>query len=270
MRIRKCINVCARGGLIVLLSVAIAMLFMTAKNPSAEIRQINSPSNFSLSHFAHAQSPATAQNSAIVQDIMQPETPCSTTESEDILILVNKNNKLPDDYMVNLTAIENAQVAKVLLDDLMEMRKASEKENIILYIRSAYRTHNDQKKAFDNAVSGYVNQGNSQNVAVEKAEQVVARPGYSEHQTGLAIDFSLGTDVDKQAEMWDWLSKNAHEYGFILRYPEGKERITGYTFEPWHYRYVGAEHAQFIYDKGLLFEEYLYLLENMNDRIKNG
>ena len=261
MRIRKCINVCARGGLIVLLSVAIAMLFMTAKNPSAENRQINSPSNFSLSHFAHAQSPATAQSPA------QSETSGVMVESEDILILVNKNNKLPDDYKVSLSAIENAQVAKVLLDDLMEMRKASEKDNIILYIRSAYRTHNDQKKAFDNAVSGYVNQGNSQNAAVEKAEQVVARPGYSEHQTGLAIDFSLGTDADKQADMWDWLSKNAHEYGFILRYPEGKEHITGYTFEPWHYRYVGIEHAQSIYVKGLLFEEYLNLTENTNGRM---
>ena len=214
-------NGCASVVLIVVLIVVIATIFILAKDSFAGNEQNKPP------------------------------------ETTNILILVNKDNKLPDDYKVGLTTIESLQVAKVLLDDLNEMRKAAEKENIFLYIRSAYRTPEEQEKVFSNTFSGYVNQGNSKSVAMERAEQVAARPGYSEHQTGLAIDFSLGTNAEKQVEMWEWLSKNSYKYGFILRYPEGKEHITGYAFEPWHYRYVGREHAQSIYDKGLLFEEYI-------------
>ena len=187
----------------------------------------------------------------------QIETPGSSVETEDVLILVNKDNPIPDGYAANLVAFENVYVAKVLLDDLMAMRRAAAEENVVLVIRSAYRTSEEQETVFDEAVAGYVSQGNSQNAAEEKAERVAARPGHSEHQTGLAIDFSLAADAERQTEMWDWLSRNAQCYGFILRYPEGKEHVTGYGFEPWHYRYVGRGHAISIVGQGLLLEEYL-------------
>jgi D-alanyl-D-alanine carboxypeptidase len=247
MRRSKRKNGCASVVLIIFLIALVAIVFVLVKSTFTGNEQNKPPLNTSIS------SPTLTPNPS------QTET-SNTANTENVLVLVNKDNKLPDDYEVTLTTIESEKVASILKDDLNEMRKAAEKENIYLYIRSAYRTHEEQEKTFNNAVSGYVNQGNSQSVAVERAEQVAARPGYSEHQTGLAVDFSYGAYAERQAVMWDWLSKNAYKYGFILRYPENKEHITGYTFEPWHYRYVGKEHAKVIYDNGFLFEEYLYSL----------
>ena len=181
----------------------------------------------------------------------------NTVKTEDLLILVNKNNRLPDDYNIDLTSMESIKVASILIDDLNEMRNAARNESIFLSIRSSYRTYEEQETIFNNIVQDYVNQGNSIDSAEQRAEQIAARPGYSEHQTGLAIDFSLSSYTEKQTEMWVWLNRNAYKYGFILRYPENQEQITGYGYEPWHYRYVGKEHAKIIYDNGLLLEEYI-------------
>jgi len=178
-------------------------------------------------------------------------------KTEDVLILVNKAHKLPDDYTIDLATIESVKVDKVLIDDLKAMRKAAQKENISIRMESAYRTKAEQEKTFNNAVSEYVKQGLLRNTAVERAKQVAALPGYSEHETGLAIDFSFEGHAEKQAKMWNWLRENAYKYGFILRYPEGAKHITGYTYEPWHYRYVGKQHAKAIYNQGLVLEEYL-------------
>lgn len=249
MKRRKRKSGCASGVFVVFLIAVAAIYFMFTEHSFTGNVQIEPLSNVSVF------------NSTLIQNPVQTGTSSDSAEAINILILVNKSNKLPAGFKVTLTTIENVQVAQVLLDDLIEMRKAAEKDNVYLYIRSAYRTRKDQKKAFSNTVSGYVNQGNSRRVARNRTEQVVARPGYSEHHTGLAIDFSLDSNAEKQAEMWEWLSKNAYKYGFILRYPEGKEQITGYTFEPWHYRYVGREHAQSIFYKDLLLEEYLKSLE---------
>jgi len=223
--------------------------------------------------LAMAYAPANGQNeppSVIVtpdpspardaQAFSQATAPDIPAEPVNTLILVNKNNKLPDGYAVDLVSIDNERVAKVLRDDLNDMLSAAKNERIVLNIRSAYRTRGDQAEAFDGAVAGYVNQGNSHGAAVERAELVAARPGYSEHQTGLAIDFSYGADAEIQTAMWEWLNANAYKYGFILRYPEGRERDTGYSYEPWHYRYVGREHARIIYGEGLILEEYLNII----------
>jgi len=222
-----------------------AILFLLAKISFAANALNEPPPNTAVTGTARAQALAYTQT---------PEKPA---EAVNILILVNKDNGLPEDYKVELVHVENGQVAEALYNDLNEMRGAAAAENIVLYIRSAYRTHEDQESTFNETVSGYMGQGNSESAAVERAELVAARPGYSEHQTGLAIDFSYGADAEKQAAMWDWLSANAYKYGFILRYPEGREHITGYSYEPWHYRYVGREHAKAIYDKNLLLEEYI-------------
>jgi len=156
------------------------------------------------------------------------------------LILVNKNHKLPDDYKPDLTT-EGAKYDKVLSDGLSEMRAAAKKENIYLMIGSAYRTAAEQEQLFN-----------------ELGSSVAAQPGYSEHQTGLAIDFSYsGLSDEETNRMWNWLADNAYKYGFILRYPKDKENITGFPYEPWHFRYVGKQAAKAIYGKGLVLEEYL-------------
>ena len=88
------------------------------------------------------------------------------------------------------------------------------------------------------------------------ADRYSARPGYSEHQTGLAVDINTTSTSFEHSRQFKWLQKHAHEYGFILRYPKGKEWITGYAYEPWHYRYVGEDVAKIIYKEGITYEQY--------------
>ena len=167
--------------------------------------------------------------------ITTPQDTCT-----DVLILVNNDNKLPDNYELDLTT-SGAPMAKIIRDSFGEMRTAAREDNITLLIASAYRTADEQERLFN-----------------ELGSSTAARPGYSEHQTGLAIDFSYGGLTQEETnKMWEWLAKNAYKYGFILRYPEGRENITGFAYEPWHYRYVSKEHAKAIYEQDLVLEEYL-------------
>ena len=168
----------------------------------------------------------------------------------DLLVLVNEANKLPDDYDLDLVSVGEERVASVLVNDLIEMRDAAKSSGITLFIGSAYRSKSDQEQIYRDTISERIAQGMSEKVAKDLA----AAPGYSEHQTGLAIDFSGGNN---QQQMWDWLSGNSYKYGFILRYPEGGRCITGYNPEAWHYRYVGKKHAKEIFEQGLMLEEYL-------------
>ena len=188
------------------------------------------------------------QGTADAPDMPAPEPPPQaefvidnpiTFGNTDVLILVNKENKLPDDYELVLMS-DGAKYAEVLHDDFLAMRKAARAESVLLIIRDAYRTHEEQERIF-----------------AEMGERFAAPAGYSEHQTGLAIDFSYENMPEENTKSWEWLSKNAYVYGFILRYPDGKEHITGYAYEPWHYRYVGVEAAAEIYARGICLEEYL-------------
>jgi D-alanyl-D-alanine carboxypeptidase len=172
----------------------------------------------------------------------------------DLLILVNRDTKLPDDYKVNLTRIGDVKVASVLVNDLREMENAAERDNVDLFIGSAYRSTAEQQQIFDKATSDYNAGGKNSDHLISS---LAASPGYSEHETGLAIDFSLDNNTKAQSEMWEWLRKNAYKYGFILRYAEDTTPITGYEYEPWHYRYVGRDNAKAIYERGVTLEEYL-------------
>ncbi|MGG3904946.1 M15 family metallopeptidase, partial [Heyndrickxia faecalis] len=149
--------------------------------------------------------------------------------------------------------IEKSYMRKEAAAALEKMFAAAEKDGIELYAASAYRSYNRQKAVYAAEV---------QSSGEEHAEQAVAIPGSSEHQTGLAVDitsqtahFLLSQQMGKQKE-GIWLAKHAHEYGFILRYPKNKENITKYEYEPWHFRYVGKEAAAVIYKHGWTLEEY--------------
>ena len=129
-------------------------------------------------------------------------------------------------------------------------------------ICSSYRTKDKQQRLFNNEVVAYQQQSSSQKEAEEKASFWVARPGTSEHQMGLAVDIvatsnqQLDESQERTAEQ-QWLIQNCYKYGFILRYPNDKNQITKVGYEPWHYRYVGKEHAQKIMKEGICLEEYL-------------
>ncbi|MBQ2897736.1 MAG: D-alanyl-D-alanine carboxypeptidase family protein [Clostridia bacterium] len=183
----------------------------------------------------------------------------------DLLVLVNKYFKLPEGYeQYNLvkmgreyTVNDGKQylLAGVAYEKYIEMSDAAKKDGLSMKVLSAYRTENYQRNLYNNKVrtTGKVN-----------ADNYSARPGHSEHQTGLAVDISSTKGTFEYTPEFKWLQKHAHEYGYILRYPKGKEWITGYSYEPWHYRYVGVDAAKIIYEEGITYEEYYakYISQN--------
>ena len=172
-------------------------------------------------------------------------------------VLVNKLNRLPENYEAkNLVPVGTLYMkyrnSGYMLDaeayyKYVEMYDAAAKEGIYLKMVSAYRTEDYQRNLYNSYVRNY---------GQAYAEKYSAQPGYSEHQTGLAVDInSLYTSFENSKE-YAWLKQHAHEYGFIERYKKGREYITGYAYEPWHYRYVGTEAAKIIHDTNMTYEEY--------------
>ncbi len=188
---------------------------------------------------------------------------------DNILILVNKESALlpegyrPSDLVIPDVrfpytvepSIEKAYMKKEAAEALEKMFAAAEEEGIYLFAVSGFRSYERQQVLFDAQIE---KQGGDEQLAA----QVVAVPGTSEHQTGLTMDissesagFALEEDFADTPE-GQWLAENAHKYGFILRYPKGKEDITGYTFEPWHFRYVGEEPANIMFENNWTLEEF--------------
>lgn len=184
---------------------------------------------------------------------------------DDLLVLVNKTYRLPRDYQPDDLVIPNVPFPfegtheKKLLraeaaQALEELFAESKKEGLELFAISGYRSFTRQKTIFPNNVL---------RVGFAQANQFSAFPGESEHQTGLAMDVSSRAVnfnlVEAFAETAEgiWLKENAHRFGFIIRYPKGKEEVTGYTYEPWHLRYVGQETAQKIHELNITLEEYI-------------
>lgn len=181
----------------------------------------------------------------------------TAAEPDSLTVLVNKYNILPDDYVPALEALgadygggslrpEAAQAFRAMAD-------AAKEEGVSLRSVSAYRSYQTQQSTY----GGYL-RGASQ----AYVDTFSARAGHSEHQTGLAVDINVATRRAgfENTPAFAWLKEHCAEYGFILRYGEGKEEITGYHFEPWHYRYVGVEVARACTDQGLAYEEYMGLL----------
>ena len=173
------------------------------------------------------------------------------------LIVVNRWNELPEDYEVELTELSNGQkVDSRIYPYLQEMFDAARAEGIYPIVREGYRTAEEQQEILDDKIQTYINQGYSQSRAEKTAKEWVALPGTSEHQLGIAVDINADKSKCSNEEVYAWLAENAYKYGFVLRYPPGKQKITGTSYEPWHYRYVGIEAAKEIYEHGICLEEY--------------
>jgi len=179
------------------------------------------------------------------------------------LILVNKTHPVPDDYEMELATISGSMKCDVrVLDILLNMLNGAQKDGVNLIVCSPYRDYELQKTLFNRKVDLYVANGYSYLDAYKLASQKVIVPGASEHQLGLAFDIVTDYHAVLDYEFGDtqagqWLKKHCAEYGFILRYPRGKESITGIEYEPWHFRYVGVEAATYIMENGLTLEEFL-------------
>ena len=180
-------------------------------------------------------------------------------DHSSILVLVNKSHALKSDYvpsdLVSIPSFPNLLLRQVAIDDFENLLAAAKLDNVYLIPYSTYRSYDYQKGLYEKYLK-------------EDSQEVVdtysARPGHSEHQTGLAIDirssshwYSL-TDND-----YDWMLNNSYKYGFIVRYPKDNSKITGYKEEPWHIRYLGRDIATKVHDKNITYDEYvdLYLTE---------
>ena len=184
------------------------------------------------------------------------------------ILLVNPWNYVPEGYDPELVEIphglatQNMKVAAECYDALIAMLEACNRESPRACVVSAYRTQDYQARLYKNKVTRVEAQGYSHEEALIEAAKVVAIPGTSEHQLGLAVDivdtrsYDL-TDIQETLPAQRWLMAHSWEYGFILRYPNDKTSVTGIIYEPWHYRYVGTELAKELFDAGLTLEEYL-------------
>lgn len=179
------------------------------------------------------------------------------------LRLVNSTHPLPEGFTVETKALPNSlQFDARAYDDLMEMMRDGKEAGLSFVICSAYRTVAKQKELFDEQVAVEQNNGLTYVQAVETTKTKVAWPGSSEHNLGLAVDIvALGYQkLDEgylETPECKWLQENSYKYGFIMRYPQDKSNITKIIFEPWHYRYVGADAAAEIKEQGVCLEEYL-------------
>ena len=187
--------------------------------------------------------------------------PYTHTETTDMKkgngILVNKYYGLPDKYepndvvpMNNWYSYPNNSIRTEVYEAFKEMSKAAKESGITLIVNSSYRNYESQKQIYDEY---------EDKKGKEYADKYAARPNYSEHQTGLALDiFTPGSGMTnfENTEAFKWLSENCYKYGFILRYPKDKEDITGYKYESWHYRYLGKDLAKKVYDSNITFDEY--------------
>lgn len=171
---------------------------------------------------------------------------------EDPFVLVNKYYNLEKEYTPSdlIDVGGNQRMKKEAGEALIKMIKDIKNEGLYLQPQSGYRDYNLQTRLYNGYVSSH---------GKKEADTFSARPGSSEHQTGLAIDVSKDGTLEKSFENtkeFEWLDKNASKYGFILRYPKDKTYITGYDYEPWHYRYVGIEVATIIKNENITYEEY--------------
>ena len=173
----------------------------------------------------------------------------------DITTLVNKYNTLPDNYEIDdLVTLDKEyskrgeKIREVAYNDLKNMFDKAREDGLKLNVVSGFRTNNKQNTLFTNSVK---------NNGVEHALLYSAKAGHSEHQLGLAIDINSVNESFKDTEEYKWLINNSYKYGFIERYKKGKENITGFAYEPWHYRYVGIDTATKIYTENITYEEYV-------------
>ena len=224
------------------------------------------PENLNASRPAPAESEAPLPSPTPIPQADKPSPAPDGTSWE--LILVNGDHPLPEDFdLPALTELRGGHAidsrAYPALQAMMDDARAAGLQPLIC---SSYRTWDDQEALFQREVQNWLDRGYIREEAERQAAVWVARPGTSEHQTGLAVDivdlsYQVLDEGQEDTPVQQWLMVHCWEYGFILRYPTDRSELTGIGYEPWHYRYVGVEIAQDIRESGLCMEEYLLLRE---------
>lgn len=202
----------------------------------------------------------------------EPEEPASEGDSVPVdpadwrLVLVNPTHAIESELDIELTQVGGYNFDSRIVENIQALLDAAQADGIHLTIISGYRTLERSQVLYDNKVAEYIAMGYDEASARVEAAKWVAPPGTSEHHTGLAMDIVSSDYYTKYSDLVEefaddpeaiWLKENCARFGFILRYPQDKVEITGINFEPWHFRYVGEEHAAKIMEQGICLEEYL-------------
>ena len=213
--------------------------------------------------------PEVSSSESVPEEEKEPEAPAQ--EEYSVLILVNPWNYIPEDYEPELEKVQDKYKLDVkAAESARNLVDAAAEAGYNMALCSAYRTVEKSAELYQRKVNQFINAGYSEADAKVEAAKWVAPPGTSEHHTGLAMDlvstdyWQYYSDLEHDYEKFDsfkWLYEHCAEFGFILRYPKDKQDITGITYEPWHYRYVGVEAATYIMENGLCLEEYLELIK---------
>ncbi len=251
--------------LVALISVVVAIIKSNNKpnNINSDFSSFSSQVDVSSSDVSSSQ----INESSQIEESSQSQTFITPTNVEldkkfGRLLLINGENALPQDYDANvrqyLVEIDPkyrnnnyvTQIHRDVYPYITAMVAAAQKDGVDLRVWSPFRSYAIQNDLFQKQVNRV---GGDE----AKAATVVARPGTSEHNTGLCADFNMADDAFESTPMYTWMCENAEDYGFILRYPKGKEHITGVIYESWHWRFVGIENAKQINQLGLTLEEYI-------------
>ena len=179
------------------------------------------------------------------------------------LVLVNHENPIPENFELQLTNIDSTRQFDLrATEELLQMIKDMKKQGASnIWIQSAYRSKEYQENLFNNKVKQYMSYGRTKEDAEVQASKFVNKAETSEHNIGLAVDFNYVNKEFANTKEFKWLVENAENYGFILRYPQDKKELTGVNYEPWHWRYVGVEHAKKINELEMCLEEYVEYLK---------
>ena len=179
------------------------------------------------------------------------------------LTLANYETLLPENFTVKVENIDKTrQFDARAIGELNDMMNQMKKDGITnIWIQSAYRSVARQKELYDASVKKYLQEGKSQEEAEKLTNEYINKPGSSDHNLGLAVDFNKVDNGFEKLEGFKWLQKNAENYGFVLRYPKDKEDITKIAYESWHWRYVGVEHAKKMNELNMCLEEYIQYLK---------
>ena len=242
---------------------------------SSSQKEVSSEEPAQSSEESSVSSNVSSQNSSSNTGSTSSAAPVKLDPDFTNLLLVNAENTLPEVYEgeKNLVTIDakyingsRNKINKDVWPYMKAMLDAARSEGANIYVLSPYRSYQTQNTLYQNKVNYYKQRGYSQEDAEKEAATIVARPGTSEHQSGLSTDFNTTSSNFENTKEFAWLAKNAENYGFIMRYSAEKQPITGIIHESWHWRFVGINAAKEMNDLGMCLEEYVEYIENQKNR----
>lgn len=250
--------------IILLLLIIIAVVVIVARKTIISGGEVTNFETEKISNNDNSEQSQNTTNSTNETDIENLSNTVTASNNLDLLDdwqvrLVNRDNPLPDDFTVKLENLDasrkfDKRAIEPLKQMICDMRDQGIKN---IWAQSTYRSIEYQKGLYEKSINKYLKQGKSQEEAQKLTDEYINRPGTSEHHLGLAVDFNNVDEGFENTKAYEWLLENASDYGFILRYPKEKEDITGIEYEPWHWRYVGPEHAKKMKEQNLCLEEYV-------------